>query len=183
MDGALQEKSLTANDTNGSFKNGWTDDEKRALAAVTFPLIEMQKAYGRQMNAKLIMQGWQIKFAGRFSIEQLLYALDKYTDRHDDFPSPSNLIDILEPEEPRVTEAQFIAAQKWQDRNNDWSQYTDAAETISRYRRQNDEKREVFQITCEKVKQLAASSVKRINQIAFDNQTKTEKENQCSPAH
>jgi len=154
---------------NKDSKNGWTPDEKRALAAVTFPLIEMQKAYGRQMNAKLVMQGWEIKFAGRFTIEQILYALDKYTDKCDDFPSPANLIEILEPEEPKVTESQFISAQKWQERNNDWSQYTEAAETISRYRRENEEKREVFQITCEKVRQLATSSVRRINQIAFDN--------------
>lgn len=170
------EQNQEATESSKSSKSGWNLDEKRALASVTFPLIEMQKAYGRQMNAKLVMQGWEIKFAGRFSIEQILYALDKYTDKHDDFPSPANLIEILEPEEPRVTEAQFIAAQKWQERNNDWSQYTEAAETISRYRRQNEEKREVFQITCEKVKQLAASSVKRINQIACDNQQPTEKE-------
>jgi hypothetical protein len=166
MDGSNQNQEATSQSNN--FKNGWTDDEKKALASVTFPLIEMQKAYGRQLNAKLIMQGWEIKFAGKYSIEQLLYALDKYTDKHDDFPSPANLIDILSPQEPKVTESQFIAAQKWQERNNDWSQYTEAYETISAYKRQNEEKREEFKITCEKVKQLAASSVKRINQIVKD---------------
>jgi len=141
----------------------------------------MQKAYGREMNARIVMQGWEIKFAGRFTIEQILYALDVYTDKHDDFPSPANLIEILQPEEPKVSEAQFIAAQKWQERNNDWSAYTDAAETISRYRRQNEEKREVYQITCEKVAQLAASSVKRINQIADDNCNPNQKGLLCSP--
>ncbi len=128
----------------------------------------MQKAYGRQLNAKLIMQGWEIKFSERFTVEQLLYALDKYTDKHDDFPSPANLIEILQPEEPTVTEAQFIAAQKWQERNHDWSQYTEASETIAAYRKQNDEKRAEYSIVCEKVRQIANASVKRINKITVD---------------
>lgn len=154
------------NDTNGSCRSGWTDDEKRALAAVTFPLIEMQKVYGRKLDAKLIMQGWQIKFAGRFSVAQLLYALDKYTDKHDDFPSPSNLIEILEPEEPKITETQFIEAQNWQKRNDDYSEYSVAADTIRQYKMQNGKKQEVFRIESETVRQLALGSINRINQIA-----------------
>lgn len=151
---------------NGPQKSQWTVEEKKALAAVTFPLIEIQKPYGREMNAKLVMQRWEIKFAGRFTIEQLLFALDRYTDKHDDFPSPSNIIEILEPEEPRVTTAEFIAAQKWQERNQNWSEFTDAHDTIKRYQRQKNEEKENYKITNEKILSLAASSVKRINQIS-----------------
>ena len=117
--GAIQ----AAIEPSGNCSNGWTADEKRAIAAITFPLIEMQKQYGKQLNAKLLMQGWEIKFGGRFSIEQLLYALNIYTDKHSDFPAPSDLIAILEPEPPKVTESEFIAAQKWQERNNNYSKY------------------------------------------------------------
>ena len=175
---AKPEQELTThanNSKNGLQKNQWSVDEKKALAAVTFPLIEMQKAYGRQMNAKIVMQGWEIKFAGRFTIEQLLFALDKYTDEHDDFPSPSNLIAILDPKEPEVTTAQYIAAQDWQKRNN-YPSFSDAKDIIERYERQQYEKRENYEITCEKVKQIAAASVNRINQIA-DNSEKSGDEN------
>ena len=150
-------------------KNRWSVDEKRALAAVTFPLIEMQKSYGRSMDAKIVMQGWEIKFAGKYTVEQILYALDRYTDKRDDFPSPANLIAILDPEEPKVTESQFVEAQKWQERNKNWSAYTDAAETITNYKRQNEEKKQDYKITCEKVKAIAAASVKRINEISHEN--------------
>lgn len=117
------------------------------------------------MDAKLLMQGWEIKFAGRYAVEQILYALDQYTDKHSDFPAPADLIAILEPEEPKITEAQYIEAQKWQKRNNNYSKYTDAAETIAAYRDQNTAKRDAYRIGCDKVRQIALASVKRINQI------------------
>lgn len=160
--------------TNGP-TNRWTVEEKRALAAVTFPLIEMQKQYGRQLDAKLVMQGWEIKFAGRFTISQLLYAIDKYTDKNDDFPSPANLIAILEPEEPQVTTAEYIAAQDWQKRNN-YPMFSDAKSTIERYEQQQKDKREAVKCTREDVLQLAASSVKRLNSIADETSEKTNQE-------
>ena len=135
---------------NSNSLNGWTADEKKQIAAIVFPMIEMQKQYGKKMDAKIVMRGWEIKLANRYSIQDILYALDEYTDRHDDFPTPANIIEILEPPEPRITEAQFIAAQKWQERNNNWGQYTDAAETIADYHRQNEnDKNKYFQMTSE----------------------------------
>lgn len=154
------------NITESGSKAGWTVEEKKSLAAVTFPLIEMQKQYGRKMDPKLVMQGWEIKFAGRFTVDQLLFALDAYTDKNDDFPSPNNLIEILEPEPPRISEAQFVQAQKWQERNQNWSEYTDAYDTIQRYKAQEREKRESYEIRCEKIKAIAQGSVKRIGDFS-----------------
>lgn len=144
--------------------NRWTIEEKRALAAVTFPLIEMQKQYGREMNAPMVMKGWEIKFAGRFTIEQILYALDKYSDKKSDFPAPADLISILEPEEPKVTVAEYVAAQKWQE-NNGYPRFSDAYDTIKRYEKQQQEQRKSVECTREEVLKLAAASVNRINQI------------------
>lgn len=123
--------------------------------------MEMQKQYGRKMDPKLVMQGWEIKFAGRFTVDQLLFALDVYTDKHDDFPSPNNLIAILEPEEPRVTEAQFIEAQKWQERNG-FPMFSDAKDTIERYKAQDREKRENHTVQCEKIRAIAQNSYRRL---------------------
>ena len=158
------ENKQEATEQNSSCRNGWTDDEKRRLCSVTFPLIEMQKQYGREIDAKLVMRGWEVKLAGRFSIDQILFALDRYTDKRDDFPTPANLINILQPEEPEITEAQFIEAQKWQERNRDYSKYSAASETIHLYKRQKEEKSREAHVTCQKVHQLAASCVKKISQ-------------------
>ena len=113
--------------------NGWRDDEKRALAAVMFPIIQMQKQYGRDMDERVIMRGWEIKLAGRYPVHDIIRAVDIYTDSRDDFPSPANIIQILDPEPTKVTESQFIAAQKWQERNNNYSEFTAAADTIREY--------------------------------------------------
>lgn len=63
---------------NESCKRGWTDDEKRNIAAVVYPLAEMQKAYGRSMNAQLVMQGWEGILAKKYNGDQIVYALEKY---------------------------------------------------------------------------------------------------------
>lgn len=114
------------------------------------------------MDAKLVMQGWEFKLAGRFTIDQILFALDQYTDKNSDFPAPADLICILEPEKPKITESQFIEAQNWQKRNKDWSSYSQAALTISDYRKQCEEKKVNYETSCERIKQIASGCVKRI---------------------
>lgn len=147
---------------NGLKKTKWTNDEKKALAAFCFPLIEMQNQYGQQRDPKVLLKGWELKLAKRFTVEQILYAVDKYTDSNDDFPTVSDVINILEPQEPQVTEAQFVEAQKCQERNN-WPMMSDAQDTIDRYRRQQEEKREKFEIESEEIKQIVNNSVKKIS--------------------
>jgi len=149
------------NITNNDCKNGWTNQEKIRLAAVTFPLIEMQKQYGQKMDPKLVMQGWEIKFAHRYTVDQLLFALDKYSDLNSDFPAPSDIVKVLNPEKPKITEAQFVAAQKWQERNG-FSEYTDAADTIKKYKEQTEEKQEIFAIECKEIQEIVSGCVKKI---------------------
>lgn len=140
----------------------WDIEEKKKLALVVMEHVEMQKAYGRVIDAKTIMRAWQRKFINRFTVDQIIYALDKYSDKHDDFPSPSNIIDILEPEQPKVTEAAFIEAQKWQEKNG-WPMFSDAQITIDRYRKQNKEAAKIYKIECEKVAQIVNGAVKQIS--------------------
>lgn len=145
---------------SGQTHSRWTTEERQALAAVAFPLIEMQKAYGREMDAKLVMQGWEIKFSGRYSVQQIIYAIDVYSDKKDDFPSPANLIAILEPEEPRITETEFVEAQKWRERNQNWSEFTDAATVIKKYKEQQKQVREDYEIQCDKIKAIVQNTAK-----------------------
>jgi len=133
--------------------------------------MEMQKAYGQKYDPKVTMQAWEYKLAGRFSIEQIIYALDKYTDKHEDFPTPKNIIEILNPEAPRISEAEFVAAQKWQERNA-FPVFSDAKDVIDKYNEQEHKKRGDFNIECKKLKELVRKSLikedKRIVQCAID---------------
>jgi hypothetical protein len=140
----------------------WSIEEKKKLAVVVYEHVEMQKAYGRTIDAKVIMRAWQRKFINRFTIDQIIYALDKYSDKRDDFPSPSNIIEILEPQAPVITEAQFVEAQKWQERNG-WPIFSDAQITIDKYRKQNDDKHTAFRIEKQEIQSLVSDSVKMIS--------------------
>lgn len=77
---------------------------------------------------------FEMKLASRYSVSDVLRALDVYTDRKSDIPAPADIIQILSPEPAKVSQAAFIEAQDWQKRNNNWSPYTDAAEIIAKYR-------------------------------------------------
>lgn len=53
-----------------------------------------------------------MKLNGRFSAQEVLAAIDVYTDRASDIPQPADLIKIMTPEKPKITQAEFIYAQK-----------------------------------------------------------------------
>lgn len=160
--------------------NKWTTEERKIIAAVVFPIIEIQKNYGRVMDAKILMQGWEGKFANRYTVEQLLFALDQYTDKKSDFPSPADIISILEPEEPKISDAQFVSAQRWQERNNNYSEFTDAYALIKRYKEQKKEERGHFEVTNEKILRIASSSVRRFGDPAIEDMTRKQVEKHLS---
>ena len=53
-----------------------------------------------------------MKLNGRFSAQDVLAAIDVYTDRASDIPQPADLIKIMTPEKPKITQAEFIYAQE-----------------------------------------------------------------------
>ena len=151
----------------------WTTDEKKALAAIVFPLIEMQNHYGKKMDKKIVMRGWELKLAGRFTVDQIIHALDVYTDHNDDFPTPADIIKILNPEKPRITEAQFVQACKEQERNN-FPKFSPAYMVIQEYHRQEYKKQDDHAIKCDKLLEIAKASVKPVvkepkKEIGHDN--------------
>ena len=104
---------------------------------------------------------FKMKLNGRFSAEQVLYAIDKYTDLKNDIPAPADLIAILNPIKPRVTEAQFVQAQKWQAANG-YPIFSDAKDVIEEYHQQDAQEREQFVSQSNEIKALVSGSVKRI---------------------
>lgn len=152
-------------ETGKPCKSGWEPDEKRKIAAMVYPMLEMQKAYGRTLDPALVMQGWEAFLSDEFTADQICYALKKYAlDVGDDFPTPKNLKAILCPEKPRITEAEFVAAQKWQERNG-YPIFSEAKDVIDAYRAQEHEQRNQYKVECDKVRRIALESVKRIEQV------------------
>ena len=131
-------------------RSEWTAEEKKMIAAITIPLVEMQKSYGRKIDAKLVMRGWQAILAPQYSGEQICYALVEYAKKSDDFPTPANLIAILNPQEPQVSEAEYIQACKMYEKNG-YNQFSNEKDVIDRYKQQKNEKREEYKSASDEI--------------------------------
>lgn len=153
--------------TNGTIserrqQHCWTNSQKAELVKTLAVIIQGQNAYGKKHNLEDTLAYLTHKLQAKHTVEQVIYAIEKYTDDHDDIPTPADINKILNPEEPKITQSEFIEAQKWQERNQNWSEFTTAHDTIAAFRRQNEEKRDSFKIQNEEIAQIARNSVKRI---------------------
>ena len=129
-------------------QNYWTQSEAAQIIKMLSVLINGQKAYGKDYSVKDTFAYYELKLQGKFSAEQILYALDKYTDTHNDIPAPSDIINMLKPQEPRVTEAQYVNACKEQERDG-FPQFSVAYMTIADYKKQNYEEKETYEMITE----------------------------------
>lgn len=129
------------NKQHNNSSNGWNLDDKKKIAGVMLPLIEMQKAYGRTLDVKLVMSGWEMALSNLYSAEQVCFALQKYVLVKSDFPAPSDINLILNPPKPEITQAEYIAAKDWQKRNG-FPMFSDALDTIKAFEKQESRKRQ-----------------------------------------
>ena len=130
---------MTKNET--STNGQWNNEDKKNLAVVVIPLIEMQKAYGKTLDMKAILRGWQALLSDKYTVEQVIYALGVYCLERDDFPSPANINKILNPDKPKITNSQYVAAQDYQKRNN-YPQFSQQRDLIKEYEAQESDARE-----------------------------------------
>lgn len=98
-----------------------------------------------------------------FTADQVCYAMKKHLLTNDDFPKPCHIVEILQPKEKLITEAEYVQACKWQERNG-FPVFSDALDIIEAYRKQNNETRKQQRIENEKVQAMVSNSVKRISQ-------------------
>ena len=128
------------------------------MAKTLTVICDGQKQYGKQVDLKAVLAYFKFKLETRFTAEQVIYALAQYTDHHNDIPAPADVINILAPEPKKITQAEYIAAQKYQERNN-YPQFSQQRDVIRDYESQESEAREpVSGFLLETVK----NSVKRI---------------------
>lgn len=116
-------------------RNYWIKSDQERLIKVLSVIINGQKAYGKEYSISDTYAYFKMKLEHRYSVDHIIFALNEYTDRKNDIPSPADIINILDPEPPRISEAQYIAAQKWQERNG-YPIFSDAKDTIQLYEKQ-----------------------------------------------
>lgn len=92
------------------------------------------------------------KLESRFAVSEVIHAINKYTDRKDDIPTPADIINILKPV-VKISQSEYIDAlkQREQDRKHGCSnKFSYASSVIGEYLAQeyeDDHDREPFQIT------------------------------------
>lgn len=124
-------------------------------------LIDGQKQYGKEYSLKATLDYFRLKLEKKYTVAQVLFALDKYTDKKNDIPSPADINTILDPEKPKITTAQYIAARDNQ-RRNQYPMYSSDSQIISDYETQEATAQEDFKIQNEEIAQIVGNSVKRI---------------------
>jgi hypothetical protein len=119
----------------------WEAKAEANLSETFVFLEEMQKTYGKTVNLPAVIAGFKFAFEGKYTPEQVQYALKVHLQNSQEFPTPAHITAILNPPKPRVSYAEYIAALDWQKRNQNWSEYTGAFDTIKDYRlaSQNDQ--------------------------------------------
>lgn len=70
-------------------------------------LINGQKAYGKDYSVADTFSYYKMKLEGKYSAEEILKAVDIYTDRKNDVPAPSDIIQIINPPEKQITYAEY----------------------------------------------------------------------------
>lgn len=70
-------------------------------------LVNNQKNYGKEYVLSDLFKFYEMKLAGRFPVDSILMAIGLYTDRNSDIPQPSDLINIMDPEKPKISYAEY----------------------------------------------------------------------------
>ena len=142
--------------------NSWTTLEQEELTKTLAIIINGQKAYGKEYSVRDVYEYFKMKLQSRFNVEQIVFALNEYTDRENDIPSPADIIKILNPEKPKITQSEYIAAKDWQKRNNRYDEYTDAYDVIKGYAAQEQGERQAQLERVKKIQSIGDIAKKQI---------------------
>jgi len=127
-------------------------------------LIDGQKQYGKEYSLKATLDYFRLKLEKKYTVDQVMFALDEYTDKKNDIPSPADINNILVPEPVCINQSEYIAALNWL-KNQGYPICIEAEEKrniIKDYERQEEKSRDDFKIENDKIAQIVSGSVKRI---------------------
>lgn len=142
----------------------WTKSDLESLAKVLGIIALGQKNYGKQVNVEDLLGFFKFKLEGRFTVEAVIYAIQKYTDQKNDIPTPADIIRILTPpEKPKISQTTYFASYKqWEKEGFPGSTYH--AQVVADYRKQEDEEKKQAESISNDIKGiLAANPIKKLS--------------------
>jgi len=144
-----------------SLPDSWTAEQTKQLGmALTFA-YKTQTTYKEPLDLDDRVAGWKFVLEEDYTVEQVLYGIKKYMKANTAMPVPADIYTILNPAEPRVTEAEYVNACK-EHASGGYQAFSAASMVIADYKKQNEEEKETFKIECNKIQEIVSGSVKRI---------------------
>jgi hypothetical protein len=140
----------------------WSNSDKAELIKTMAVIVNGQNSYGKTHNLAHLIDYYTMKLEGRFPMSSIIYALNLYTDRKDDVPTPADIINIIDPQKPRITQAEFIHA-KEQHKLEGYKNYSYYGRIVKDYEAQEEQGRlPQSHITNGPIKSIIAQSIKKI---------------------
>lgn len=75
----------------------------------------MQRVYGQKINIALLVEGFAWILGSKYTVAQVIDALQVYMQHNEDLPTPAAIADIINPPAPKVTYAEYMRAIKLRD--------------------------------------------------------------------
>lgn len=117
------------------------------------------------MDVKSILRKYELFFSENYTVNQIINAIHVYCLKGEEIPKVCHLEKVLNPAKAEITTAEYVNAQKAQERNN-FPQYSAEAMLIRDYEAQQsskygEEKRPEL-IENKKVLEIVSDCVKRV---------------------
>lgn len=116
----------------------WNDDDKKKIFEAFSVAMAIQNSYGKEIDAKTTLKAWEYVMSDEYAADQVVAAIHKHVKQSNAFPTPADLIQIINPPQRKVTHAEYIAAQKYQEANG-YPRFSPEAYLIREYEYQDRE--------------------------------------------
>lgn len=138
----------------------WNKSDQENITKALAVICKGQNPYGKEINIKDLFEYFKYKLDGRYTVDQVLYALGKYTDKFDDIPRPSGIIKILEP--AKITYAEYKYSLEQCRLSPMTTKYTHG-ETVAQYLAEQDNERTTQKVA---LAELSNEDVKLIEDVS-----------------
>lgn len=135
-----KENKMESKNSQTKQQDFWSASDQEKIVKTLSIIINGQKAYGKDVSIEDTFAFYQLKLDGRFPADAVINALGAYTDRSNDIPAPADLISLMAPQTPRITQTEFIHA-KEQHKLEGYPEFGYYGQIIKQYERENAEDR------------------------------------------
>lgn len=142
-------------------QKSWTSTEIGELSKALAIVCVGQNAYGTEQQFSQRFDFWVMKLERKYTVNQILHALDIYTDKNSDIPTPSDIIKLLSPEPTRISNAEFIHA-KEQWKLEGYPSYSYYAGIVKEYEKQQGDSRNIEPIADIPLNKLIGDITKKL---------------------